>query len=75
MLAEWRLDPVTGRIDPTSRRELLRTEFNLETAVAECHEEANRYLRACLARVEEFPDGPERQSIIDMCTFVLERSY
>ena len=58
-----------------SRRELLRTDFALEEAVVECHEEANIYLRKCIASLDEFPSGPERQSLLDMCTFILERSY
>ncbi len=58
-----------------SRRELLRSEFSLEEAVVECHEEADNHLRRCLEHLEGFPSGPERQSLQDMCTFILERSY
>ncbi len=35
----------------------------------------NRILRGCLTRLEGFDPCIERQSIMDMCTFVLERSY
>ena len=58
-----------------SRRELLRERFDLDKAVTICHEEANRHLRACLEQLEGFPPGPERQSLQEMCTFILERSY
>jgi len=57
------------------RRHLLRTEFALDAAVTACHEEADRFLRACVDRLEQFPPGAERQSLLDMCTFVLERGY
>jgi len=43
--------------------------------VSACHEEANVLLRSCLGRLDIFPAGDERQSLQDMCSFVLERSY
>ncbi|MDG2149406.1 MAG: polyprenyl synthetase family protein [Planctomycetota bacterium] len=58
-----------------SRRELLRSDFELDQAVHECHQEADQYLHRCLSGLESFPPGPERQSLHDMCSFVLERSY
>ncbi|MCB9899344.1 MAG: polyprenyl synthetase family protein [Planctomycetes bacterium] len=64
------VDPVDG-----SRRDLLRSEFDLDAAVRECHEQADRFLHRCLDLLEAFEPGPERQSLADMCTFVLERSY
>lgn len=63
-------DPVEGE-----RRELLRAEFAIDAAVRACHEEADRFLRRCLTTLEAFPEGVERQSLQDVCTFVLERSY
>ena len=63
-------DPVEG-----DRRARLRSEFPLEAAVQECHEEADRFLRGCLATLGSFPESPQRQSLMDLCTFVLERSY
>ena len=63
-------DPVEG-----DRRERLRGEFPLDAAVTECHEEADRFLRRCLATLGEYPAGPEQRSLVELCTFVLERSY
>jgi octaprenyl-diphosphate synthase len=63
-----------GEVDG-SRRELLRENFDLEAAVVECHEEADRSLHSCLGKLDAFPAGPERQSLHDMCTFILERAY
>jgi len=58
-----------------SRRELLRTQFDLDEAVAVCQEEANQHLRACLSALDGFPPGAERQSLQEMCTFILERAH
>ncbi|GJM20349.1 MAG: polyprenyl synthetase [Planctomycetota bacterium] len=58
-----------------SRRDKLREDFAIEKAVTVCHEEANVYLRSCLERLDQFAPGDERQSLQDMCTFVLERTY
>lgn len=63
-----------GEVDG-SRRELLRSDYDLDAAVQECHREADEHLHRCLASLEGFKPGPERQSLHEMCTFVLERSY
>lgn len=70
-----RLHGLVGGQVEGNRRELLASEFDLESAVVECHREADGYLRGCLDRVKAFPPGTERQSLVDLCTFVLERSY
>lgn len=57
------------------RRARLRSEFPIDAAVQECHEEADRFLRGCLDTLAKFPPSAERQSLMDLCTFVLERSY
>lgn len=57
------------------RRERLRERFDLDAPVAECHQVANAHLESCLARLDAFPPGPQRQGLSDLCTFVLERSH
>ena len=69
-LRELLCDPVD-----CDRRELLRVEFPIDAAVRACHEEADRFLRRCLETLDAFPESDERQSLQDLCTFVLERSY
>ncbi|RKY21662.1 MAG: polyprenyl synthetase family protein [Planctomycetota bacterium] len=61
--------------DPGDRRARLCDEFPLEAAVRTCHQEADRFLHGCLETLADFPDGVERQSLMDLCSFVLERSY
>jgi octaprenyl-diphosphate synthase len=62
--------PVVG-----SRRQALREAFDLDSVVAECQAEANVHVDACQAVLEPFPDGPERQSLMRLCGFVLSRGY
>lgn len=64
---------LTGPVDG-DRRALLRSEFPLDEAVRGCHEEADRFLHGCLATLSCFPASAERQGLLDLCTFVLERS-
>ncbi len=59
----------------SNRRERLRSEFDLDKAVVQCHEEADEYLHKCLKHLATFPEGVERESLNDMCSFILERSY
>lgn len=61
--------------NPGDRRARLRDEFPIDAAVRECHEEADNHLRGCIATLDDFPEGPARQSMVGLCTFVLERSY
>lgn len=62
--------PVEG-----SRREAMRAAFDFDPIVAECQVEANGHVEACLAALEGFADGPERQSLSRLCGFVLSREY
>lgn len=64
---------VSGPIEG-NRREVLRGEFDLDDVVASCHAEADTFLHGCLDLLQTFEDGPERQSLVDLCLFVLERS-
>jgi len=57
------------------RRVELRRRFDLDAAVDECHEEADRQLRRCLSILDDFTDGAPRRSLAELCTFVLERSH
>jgi len=69
-----RLQEVVSGPMEGNRREVLRREFDLDAVVASCHEEADRFLHGCLDLLRTFDDGPERQSLVDLCLFVLERS-
>lgn len=62
--------PVEG-----SRRQALRAAFDLDAIVAECQGEANTHIDACQSVLEGFDDGPERQSLMRLCSFVLSRAY
>jgi octaprenyl-diphosphate synthase len=58
-----------------ARRELLREAFDVEAIVAECQAEANGYIERCAERLAGFADGPERQSLEQLCAFILARDY
>ncbi len=60
---------------PGSRRDRLREEFDLDGVVAECQQEANVYIQRCVGTLQPFGDGPEKQSLLGLCTFVLSRSH
>jgi octaprenyl-diphosphate synthase len=65
---------VNGDSGGDRRTELARC-FDLDAAVAECHEEADRQLHRCLKILDDFTDGPPKRSLTELCTFVLERSH
>jgi len=58
-----------------SRREALCASFDLESVVHECQQEANGFIERCLATLEPFDDGAEKQSLQAICGFVLSRDY
>jgi len=58
-----------------SRRDALRSAFELEPVVAECQQVANGYIQRCMAAARTLGDGPERRSLLALCGFVLTRSH
>lgn len=70
-----RLDHLLNGSDVGDRRLALRESFDLDNAVAECHDEADRQLHRCLAILDDFVPGQPRQALTELCTFVLERSH
>jgi len=65
---------LTGDV-PGSRRQALRAEFDLDGAVAECQREANGFVERCVGTLRPFAEGPEKQSLLGLCAFVLSRSH
>lgn len=70
-----RLGELVSGAHVDDRRRALRENFDLDGAVAECHEEADNQLHGCLAILDDFEPGPPRQALTELCTFVLERSH
>ncbi|MGQ0551861.1 MAG: polyprenyl synthetase family protein [Planctomycetota bacterium] len=68
---------LTGAGEPGagSRRERLRAAFDFDAVVAECQQEANTYITRCQAALAPFKDGPEKDSLLGICSFVLARGY
>jgi octaprenyl-diphosphate synthase len=58
-----------------ARQQALREAFDVEAIVAECQTEANGYIERCVERLAGFPDGPEKQSLEQLCAFILARDY
>ncbi|MFT7465358.1 MAG: octaprenyl-diphosphate synthase [Pseudohongiellaceae bacterium] len=66
---------VSGGPAVVDRRVALRERFDLDSAVAECHQEADQQLHRCLGLLDDFAPGPPRVALTELCTFVLERSH
>ena len=57
------------------RRDLLAETFDLDPIVARCQEEATDWVRKSLAKLDMFDEGPEKSSLRDICTFIINRTY
>lgn len=58
-----------------SRRDWLRSEFDIDPIVRTCQEEATGFVKRSLAQLEGFPESEAKSSLSEICHFVINRTY